>query len=171
MLKNIKPRTTDQKGFTIIEVLIVLAIAALILLIVFLAVPSLQRNSRNTQRKNDIAALAGAINEFVSNNGGAAPVAADVTGPSGGAISNVRLGFYDSNNVFGHAAGAGIGTVSANGTTAASGVLTVDDVQVYIGDDCSGGATSAPVKGSTRSIAIEYAVERSGGTILQCESS
>ncbi|HPW47952.1 MAG TPA: prepilin-type N-terminal cleavage/methylation domain-containing protein, partial [Candidatus Saccharibacteria bacterium] len=34
----------DQKGFTIIEVLIVLAIAALILLIVFLAVPALQRN-------------------------------------------------------------------------------------------------------------------------------
>jgi prepilin-type N-terminal cleavage/methylation domain-containing protein len=36
-----------EAGFTIIEVLIVLAIAALILLIVFLAVPALQRNARN----------------------------------------------------------------------------------------------------------------------------
>ena len=38
------------EGFTIIEVLIVLAIAGLILLVVFLAVPALQRNARNTQR-------------------------------------------------------------------------------------------------------------------------
>ena len=40
MLNKIKK---DNKGFTIIEVLIVLAIAGLIMLTVFLAVPSLQR--------------------------------------------------------------------------------------------------------------------------------
>lgn len=62
-----------QEGFTIIEVLIVLAIAALILLIVFLAVPSLQRNARNTQRKSDIANLASAISNFEGNNNGALP--------------------------------------------------------------------------------------------------
>jgi prepilin-type N-terminal cleavage/methylation domain-containing protein len=42
-MKNIY-KQKRQQGFTIIEVLIVLAIAALILLIVFLAVPALQRN-------------------------------------------------------------------------------------------------------------------------------
>ena len=55
-MSNIKNR---KDGFTIIEVLIVLAIAGLIMLIVFLAVPALQRNSRNTQRKNDVANILG----------------------------------------------------------------------------------------------------------------
>lgn len=64
-----------QQGFTIIEVLIVLAIAALILLIVFLAVPALQRNSRNTQRNNDVAALASALSNYASNNNGTLPTA------------------------------------------------------------------------------------------------
>lgn len=60
----------DQKGFTIIEVLIVLAIAGLIMLIVFLAVPALQRNSRNTQRNNDASLIAAAINECLNNRNG-----------------------------------------------------------------------------------------------------
>jgi prepilin-type N-terminal cleavage/methylation domain-containing protein len=64
-----------QEGFTIIEVLIVLAIAALILLIVFLAVPSLQRNARNTQRKSDVANLGSAIANFEGDNSGALPTA------------------------------------------------------------------------------------------------
>jgi prepilin-type N-terminal cleavage/methylation domain-containing protein len=38
-------------GFTIVEVLIVLAIAGLILLIIFLAVPAAQRSVRNHNRK------------------------------------------------------------------------------------------------------------------------
>src|SRR3982751_3532461 len=59
-----------QQGFTIIEVMIVLAIAAVILLIVLLAVPALQRNSRNTQRNNDAATLAAAVNTCLSNNNG-----------------------------------------------------------------------------------------------------
>lgn len=74
MLKNIRKRT---EGFTIIEVLIVLAIAGLILLIVFLAVPALQRNSRNTQKKNDVSKALGAVNEWVSNNSGKVPTSAD----------------------------------------------------------------------------------------------
>jgi prepilin-type N-terminal cleavage/methylation domain-containing protein len=57
-----------QEGFTIIEVMIVLAIAAVILLIVLLAVPALQRNSRNTQRNNDVAQIAAAINTCLANH-------------------------------------------------------------------------------------------------------
>lgn len=79
-LSNLRKKV---EGFTIIEVLIVLAIAGLILLIVFLAVPALQRNSRNTQRKNDVSAVASAISNFVSNNGGAVPTASGaITGAS-----------------------------------------------------------------------------------------
>jgi prepilin-type N-terminal cleavage/methylation domain-containing protein len=38
-----KKLSKKEKGFTIIEVMIVLAIAGLIMLVVFLAVPALQR--------------------------------------------------------------------------------------------------------------------------------
>lgn len=60
----------NQKGFTIIEVLIVLAIAGLIMVIVFLAVPALQRNSRNTQRTNDASLISSAIGECMANRNG-----------------------------------------------------------------------------------------------------
>lgn len=60
----------NQKGFTIIEVLIVLAIAGLIMVIVFLAVPSLQRNSRNTQRTADAAKVASAVAQCMANRNG-----------------------------------------------------------------------------------------------------
>jgi len=42
-----------NKGFTIIEVVLVLAVAGLIFLMVFLAVPALGRSQRDTARKND----------------------------------------------------------------------------------------------------------------------
>jgi len=60
----------DQKGFTIIEVLIVLAIAGLIMLIVFLAVPALQRNQRNTARNTEASRVSTAVNECLSNRNG-----------------------------------------------------------------------------------------------------
>jgi prepilin-type N-terminal cleavage/methylation domain-containing protein len=59
-----------QKGFTIIEVVIVLAIAGLIFLIVFLAVPAIQRSVRDTQRKQDIVLLKAAIESWRANNKG-----------------------------------------------------------------------------------------------------
>ena len=67
MLDRIKK---DNKGFTIIEVLIVLAIAGLIMLIVFLAVPALQRNQRNTARNNEASRISAAITECVANRNG-----------------------------------------------------------------------------------------------------
>ncbi len=62
-----------QKGFTIIEVVLVLAIAGLIFLMVFIALPALQRNQRDTQRKNDLSRAQTAINSYQSNNRGAVP--------------------------------------------------------------------------------------------------
>ena len=43
-----------DRGFTIIEVVLVLAIAALIFLMVFIALPALQASQRDTARKNDV---------------------------------------------------------------------------------------------------------------------
>ena len=59
-----------NKGFTIIEVVLVLAIAGLIFLAVFLALPALQRNQRDTQRKNDMSRFKAAYHQYRANNKG-----------------------------------------------------------------------------------------------------
>lgn len=64
------------KGFTIIEVVLVLAIAGLIFMMVFIALPALQRNQRDTARKSDVGAVASAVSTYSGNNRGKFP-----TGP------------------------------------------------------------------------------------------
>ena len=57
----LKRENRTKKGFTIIEVVLVLAIAGLIFLMVFIALPQLQRAQRDTQRRNDLARVATAL--------------------------------------------------------------------------------------------------------------
>lgn len=99
MLHDLK--NTKNQGFTIIETLIVLAIAGLIILIVLLAVPALQRSSQNTNIKSDVSALSTGITSFESNNNGMLPTGFSgpsngvetITGPSGstGATGNASI--------------------------------------------------------------------------------
>lgn len=63
-----KKTTTKYKGFTIIEVVLVLAIAGLIMLMVFIALPALQRSQKDTQRKNDMSRFISQIQQYQSNN-------------------------------------------------------------------------------------------------------
>ena len=65
--------TKNKKGFTIIEVVLVLAIAGLIFLMVFIALPALQRSQRNTQREDDISRFLTAANDYQTNNNGKTP--------------------------------------------------------------------------------------------------
>lgn len=143
-----------EKGFTIIEVLIVLAIAGLILLIVFLAVPALQRNSRNTQYKNQVASYLGAVNEWSNNNNGKVPATSDV-----GTINGL-------------AADGPITEPTAVVTGAQSSAVAIGAMQLVTGATCDTGTIGNTVSGSTRSIAIRYSVENSSGApVGQCTSS
>lgn len=63
----------NNKGFTIIEVVLVLAIAGLIFLMVFVALPALQRNQRDTARKSDVATISAAVTTYTGNNRGDFP--------------------------------------------------------------------------------------------------
>ncbi len=143
-----------NKGFTIIEVLIVLAIAGLIMLIVFLAVPALQRNSRNTQRKNDVATYLSAVNEYITNNNGKMPTtAANVT-----TINDLaNTGFYTE-------------PTTAPQTGARTSALTVDTFELVTGAKCDTSNIGNTVAASGRSYAIRFAVENSsGGAVPQCQ--
>lgn len=68
-------KVSKSSGFTIIEVMIVLAIAGLILGMVLIAIPTLERNSRNNQRKQDVATVLAAISRYGLNNSGEFPAA------------------------------------------------------------------------------------------------
>lgn len=64
---------TKREGFTIIEVVLVLAIAGLIFLMVFIALPALQRNQRDTQRRNDVSTFMSQLQSYATNNRGRVP--------------------------------------------------------------------------------------------------
>ena len=84
--------TKNKKGFTIIEVVLVLAIAGLIFLMVFIALPALQRSQRNTQREDDISRFLTAANDFQTNNNGKTPF----LGGSGGINSKFVNRYIDN---------------------------------------------------------------------------
>lgn len=154
-------KTKNQSGFTIIEVLIVLAIAGLILLIVFLAVPNLQRNSRNTQRKNDVQAILGAISEYESNNAGSLPTTYNngvITG-TGSVSSNVKMGYYT-----GIADGSGF-------ATGRQSAVTTDVVNIVTGAQCDPAVPGGTIVGSARQIAIQYEIEGGSGFVPSCQTS
>lgn len=148
--------TNSKKGFTIIEVLIVLAIAGLIMLIVFLAVPALNRNSRNAQRRSDAANYAAAVNEFVTNNNGRLPsTAAHVTSVN----SLAKMG--------------SLTPTTGNPIAGNQGGFTnVDQVRVVVQAVCDTATVGETNPGSARRFVVQYAVENSSGTgVPQCLES
>ena len=72
-LKKRRLKITAEAGFTIIETLIVLAIAGLILLIVFEAIPAVERASRNSQRKQDVNIILAAVSQYELKDSGNFP--------------------------------------------------------------------------------------------------
>lgn len=81
-----KNNTNFKEGFTIIEVVLVLAIAGLIFLMVFVALPALQRSQRDTARRNDMSRVDTSLIQYQTNNqdtgNGDLPVKSDWTAPS-----------------------------------------------------------------------------------------
>lgn len=63
-----KSNINSKKGFTIIEVVLVLAIAGLIFLMVFVALPALQRSQRDTQRRNDMSRVDTSLVQYQTNH-------------------------------------------------------------------------------------------------------
>ena len=56
-------------GFTIIEVVLVLAIAGLIFLVVFLALPALQKSQRDDAKRQDVAKVIAGLQSYYADNG------------------------------------------------------------------------------------------------------
>ena len=182
---SLKALSRNEKGFTIIEVMIVLAIAGLIVLVVFLAVPALQRNSRNTQRKNDVQAVLGAIQEWISNNGSRNLPEVTDNSEIDDVVAAAGFGYYAEADLFWNNV---VVTASSTRSELAGATTALkspnpgarDRLYMWSSADCSNGALSTAVPGDervngagpSRSIAIEYAIETAGGVgfMVQCRA-
>ena len=162
-----KYQTKRQEGFTIIEVLIVLAIAGLIMLVVFLAVPNLQRSQRNNARKASVERIATAASNFVANNNGTLPTtSANVTSIISDAGTLSQYPGFAVAATLATAAANSLSLVAAGAGTPAA--LSVDGMQLVTGGKCgaSGAATNAGA--SARNMALQYVQETSGGFTGVC---
>lgn len=66
---------TKNKGFTLIEILVVIAIIALLAAVVFVALDPVKRfaDARNSRRWNDVNSILTATHEYIVDNGGDLP--------------------------------------------------------------------------------------------------
>lgn len=154
MLDSIQKR--KEQGFTIVEVMIVLAIAGLIILVVFLAVPALQRNSRNTQRSNDASLVGAAVNECLTNRNG------QVTSCNTPAL----LGAYVDTTKLRQFTTVGVTTAApASGTTP-----DFATINVAFSSKCDAAGATRVATTTQRSIALLFNTENaSGGAVTRCQ--
>lgn len=92
-------RQANKQGFTLIEVVLVLAIGGLIFLLAFLAFRQASTNRRDTQRRSDVRRMLAEIQNFAGDNGNVFPCA-DATnwvcGDNGASTSVSWTKFQDS---------------------------------------------------------------------------
>ena len=139
-----KQNINSKKGFTIIEVVLVLAIAGLIFLMVFVALPALQRSQRDTARRNDMARVSTSLVQYQTNYSSAAsnlPV-----GPSA-YVASVTSSNIDAGGDTGGPAKNFIQRYLNSGTDSAENTFKDPDGKLYnmfITDDYSDGKLDSP---------------------------
>ena len=162
-----------QKGFTIIEVVLVLAIAALIFLMVFIALPALQRNQRDQARRTVVGKIASAVTTYQSNRRGASPTTgaqiasyADGVAAVAGIYDTVRItvndGSLEGASYYVRVNALAAGTV-APGLT---GVANKTVIQVYTAAKCDPTGAAA-ISGTSKQAAVVMGLENGGTTICQ----
>ena len=157
---NVQRKAKDSKGFTIIEVVLVLAIAGLIFLMVFIALPALQRNQRDAARKAEVGTVAGAITTFQSNNRGVSP-GADATFANyidATIVSNV-VTFSSGTKVKKSAVTTFPQTVQADTET----------IIFVIGGKCGAASSAEVIKGTSRQTAVVVQLEN--GDAFYCQAT
>lgn len=155
MLTKIKKMNKRDNGFTIVEIMIVMAIIGMMLLAMLLVVPNLRRNARNKQRRDDVGSLISALSEYTSSNSGALPAAAsDFTG-------NAKLSYYDAATEVNY----------VNSSTAVTSAPGTDANVVYIRNfaKCNGNAIQSTAGATRRNVVAYFHIETSGNPQPQCQ--
>jgi prepilin-type N-terminal cleavage/methylation domain-containing protein len=118
-------------GFTIIEVVLVLAVAALIFVVVFAALPALQRSQRDTQRKQDIGRFMSQLTTYQTNNGSNMP-------SSYAAGSNFVTNYLTNNQSFKDPSTGSDYVITTPTPTPTAATPTSGQLFVYISANCVG---------------------------------
>jgi prepilin-type N-terminal cleavage/methylation domain-containing protein len=154
----------NKKGFTIIEVVLVLAIAGLIFMMVFIALPALQRNQRDTQRKNDITRVIGAVNNYTSSNRGNIPTLAAFTG---GSFTSSYLTINNDNFLDPLGGPNGETAYTFTSSTAALGSFSTSTQNViYVAHGYTCNTDGTVSSGGNRKVAFRVVLE-GGGVLCQ----
>lgn len=148
-----------NKGFTIIEVVLVLAIAGLIFLVVFLALPALQRGQRDTQRKQDIGKFMSQVTSFQSNNQGSLPYGSWDTTFKSSYLTVNSTPYADPSNGSTYTI-----TQATSATNPAPSAISQGNIYVYPGMTCGTGGLSGTfdTSGTSRKFAAVIFQEQGG---------
>ena len=159
-ISSMSRQELKQKGFTIIEVVLVLAIAALIFLMVFIALPALQRNQRDQARRTVMGKVASAVTTYQSNRRSQQPTTgallapyADGVAAASGSNGSLENGSYTL-------------VVSAWATGATVGAADQSTVQVYTGAKCDPTGAFAVV-GTAKQAAVLIGLENGDAVVCQ----
>jgi prepilin-type N-terminal cleavage/methylation domain-containing protein len=152
-------KADGQQGFTIIEVVLVLAIAGLIFLMVFLALPALQRSQRDTQRKNDASRFAAAITQYESNNKGSLPT--PTTTSTGSNMDSFITNYMTDNGDSWNDPKTGKPyTYTSTEPTSSGGNVPVGSFYYATGVKCGDNNLPTDDSGNTRSWAAVFGIEQ-----------
>ena len=127
--RNMKSLLKKQAGFTIVEVMIVIGIGALIIVLVLVAAPALQRNARNTQRRNDVNSLKAQLLTVTNNANGVYP---DLNKFNTDVLAQIKPSIYKATG-----AGNAVATPANCGTTGTWTDAAPTDGIVQMGRMCS----------------------------------
>ena len=175
--KDMLRKTNSQKGFTIIEVVITIAIGAAVMALVLNAVAGARRSQRNNARSADVNQVAAAVNQYIATRN-ALP----------GTWGNIQT-IIENGDKFGHYEPGNINTTkiwdntepATTGdfawdtayTTAPTGGITgsnndmadsADYIVVLAKAQCATG-NKLPAAGGIREMAIVYKLEGQSDTI------
>jgi prepilin-type N-terminal cleavage/methylation domain-containing protein len=147
--------TRKQHGFTIIEVVLVLAIAGLIFLMVFIALPALQRGQRDTQRRSSLSTFLAQVTQYQANTKGTIPAEAIVNSTSGSFITGYMASNWtdpSTNSPFSPATNnAGVDTATTPG-----------EYYYSITSKCNGSAIATISPANNRAFAVRMKLEGAG---------
>jgi prepilin-type N-terminal cleavage/methylation domain-containing protein len=138
-----------RQGFTIIEVLIVLAIGGLMITMVFAAIPFINRANQNNQRKNDVAIILQSISDYRLHNTGSF-----ITNVSDLNLSGINnLGYYKAST-----------DIKINSSPATNPDYDTTKVYIYNYSKCSQSNDGTKVAGGSRDIVALFALDKGSGT-------
>ncbi|HMT19181.1 MAG TPA: type II secretion system protein [Candidatus Saccharibacteria bacterium] len=142
-----------KKGFTIIEVMIVMAIAGLILAVVLIAIPQLQRSQRDNARQSVLSRLTSEFGAYAGNNDGKFPVTTETLEDF---MERYITGKVDIKNP---SSGADYEVIRANSATTDP---TEAQILMYPGMACDGEGLSGSLSnsGTAREYALRLQLER-----------